>query len=228
MAYPVLPPRDLTAPSVSPWDPTVPPVSPRLDLMAPSVFHLRDPMAPLVSFPCDPTAPSVFHFFVLVMLTAPPVPAPVRRAGELLFFRLIHFHLFLRQGLHRRHRCCRSCQARQSTAIPAVSLSPASAPFRTLTGPSSQFPLPEPFYALSPRSAARACGVPPPYHALSPPPPAPPLASDSVLHLRRAPTGPSPLFSSPQPFLLPTSALPLDSGSVSNLLRKTIPCGGRS
>ena len=112
----------------------------------------------------------------------------------------------------RRHRCCRSCQARQSTTPPVVLLLPASAHCKVPNGQSSRFPLPEPCSAFSPRLGARVRGVPPPYHALSPPPPAPPLASGSVLHLRRAPTGLSRLFSSPQPFLMPTPALPLDSG----------------
>ena len=172
----------------------------------------------------DPAAPPVSH---LRDSSAAPTPAPVRQTAEPLFFRLIHLHPASRRGLHDQHRCCRSCQARRSTATTVLFL-PASAPRRAPTDPSSRFPFPEPFSGLSSRSGGRARGVPPPYHALSSPPPALPLDSGSVSHLRRALTGPSPLFSSPQPFLLPTPALPLDSGSVSHLLRKTVRCGGRS
>ena len=173
----------------------------------------------------DPAAPPVSPLRDSV---AAPTPAPVRQAAEPLFFRLIHLHLASRRGFYGQHRCCRSCQARRSTASTTVLLTPASAPRRAPTGPSSRFPFPEPFSGLSSRSGGRARGVPPPYHALSSPPPALPLDSGSVSHLRRALTGPSPLFSSPQPFLLPTPALPLDSGSVSHLLRKTVHCGDRS
>ena len=144
---------------------------------------------------------------------AAPIPAPVPPASC--------------RGLHHQHCYCWSCQDRQSTVPPAVSLPPARAPRRAPTGPSSRFPLPEPFSALSTCSGTRARGVSQPYYALSPPPPAPPLYSGSVSRLRRAPTGPS-LFSSPQPFLLPAPAPSFNSGSVSHLLRKTIPYGGRS
>ena len=40
---------------------------------------------------------------------------------------------------HRQHHCCRSCQARQSTAPSGVSLSPTSAPSRAPSDPSSRF-----------------------------------------------------------------------------------------
>ena len=139
-------------------------------------------------------APPVFPFCVLTVLAAAPAPALVLRAAEHLFSRLFRLHSALRRGPHRQHRCCRSCQARQSTAPPAIFLSPVSAPRRAPTGPSSRFSLPKPFSALSPHSRARAHGVPPPYHALSPPAPAPPLASAPVSYLRRAPTGPLPLL----------------------------------
>ena len=90
--------------------------------------------------------------FVLVMPAAAPAPAPVLQAAEPLFFRLIHLHPASRRGPHHQHCCCRSCQARQSTAPPTVLLSLARVPRRPPTGPSSRFPLPEPFSSLSPRS----------------------------------------------------------------------------
>ena len=155
---------------------------------------------------------------LVVMPAAAPAPAPVRQAAEPLFFRLINLHPFSRRGPHHQHCCCRSCQVRQSTAPPAVSLSSASAPCRAPTGPSSRSPLPEPCSALSSRSGSRARGVPLSHRVLSLPSPALPLDSGSVPHQRRAPTGPSP-FSSHQPFLLPTPAPPLDLSSVSHLSR---------
>ena len=150
------------------------------------------------------------------MPVAAPAPAPIFRAAEHLFSRLIRLHPASRRGPHRQHCCCWFCQVRQSTAPPAVSLSPTSAPRRAPTDPSSRFPLPEPFSTLSPRSGPRARGVPLSDRVLSPPAPALPLASGPVSHLRRAPTGPS-LFSSPQPFLLPAPAPPLHPSSVSHL-----------
>ena len=196
--------------------------------MASLVSPPRDPAAPLVYLPWGPAAPLVSSVCILVMSAAAPAPAPVCRVAEPLILRLIHLHLASLQDLHRQHRRCRSCQAHQSTERPTVSLPPANAHCRTLTGPSSLLSSSQPFSALSPCLGARACGAPPSYRAFSLPPPAPLLVSGSVSHSRRPPTGPSSLSSSPQPFLLPTPPPPLDSGSVSHLLRKTIPCGGRS
>ena len=73
----------------------------------------------------------------LAMPAAAPAPALVLRAAGHLFSRLIHLHPVSRRGPHRQHHCCRSCQAHQSTALPAVSLSSASAPGRAPTDPSS-------------------------------------------------------------------------------------------
>ena len=83
------------------------------------------------------------------------------------------------------------------------------------------------------RAPPHICAGPPLARRPSPQPfllPAPVslLNSSSVLHLRKAPSAPLPLFSLHQLFLLPTPATPLDSGSVSHLFRKTIPCGGRT
>ena len=193
---PVSPARDPAASLVSPpRDPVALPVSPPRDLTVPPVSPSRDPSAPPVSPLCGP-APPVFPVFFFVIMAAASAPAPVPRAAESLFFRLIHLHSVSRRGLHYRHRCCRSCQACRFTARPAVLLPPASAPRKTPTGSSSRFSLLEPFSASSPRSGARACGVPPLYHALSPPPPVPPLDSASISYLRRPLTGPSSLFSS--------------------------------
>ena len=244
MPIPVLPARNSMASPVSPpRDPAAPSVFPSLDSMAPTVSSPRDP-----SFPSRPDGVSRVSsarsggascvpssgpggascIFFMRSWAAAPAPAPVLRAADHLFSRLICLHPASRRGPQLQRRYCRSCQARQSTARPVLSVPPTSVPHRAPTGPLSRFPLPESFSVLSFRSRARARGVPLPYHALSPPPPAPPLTSGPVSHLRRAPTGPSPLFSSPQPFLLPTPALSLDSGSVSRLVRKTIPCRGRS
>ena len=212
MALPVSPARDPAASSVpSPWN-----------LMVPSVSLRRDPMALPVSAARDPVVPSIFPVFVLMIPAATPAPAPVLRAAEPLFFRLVHLHPSLRRSPYHQHR-----QAYQSTAPPAVLLSTASEPRRAPTGPSSRFPLPGPFCALCPCLSAQAHGIPPSNHALSSPPPALPLDSGSASHLCRTPTGPS-LFSSPQSFFLPTPALPLDSGSISHIWQEIIPCGGKS
>ena len=153
----------------------------------PLVCSPRDSAAPFVSPLRGPAAPPVFPLCVLVIPATAPAPAPVLRAAEHLFSRLIRLHLASPRGPHRQHRCCRSCQVRQSTTSPATSLSPASVPRRAPTGPSPRLLLPEPFSALSPRSGPQARGVPSSHSTLSPPAPALSVASGSVPHLRRPP-----------------------------------------
>ena len=96
--------RDSNLPSVSlPRDPMALPVSPARDPAAPPVPPPRDPAAPLISSLRElavppvsrlrgPASPPVLPVFVLVMLAPAQAPAPVRRAAEPLFFRLIHLH----------------------------------------------------------------------------------------------------------------------------------------
>ena len=203
-------------------------MSPPRDLAALTESPPRGSAALPVSPLRGSAAPAVFPDCVLVMPAAASAPAPVPRVAEPYFS---DWFIFTR--LHPEVLIANTVAA--GLARPVNSLHRLLFRFRLQvhlagppTVPSSRFPLPEPFCALSPRSGARSCGVSPLYRALSPQTLAPPLNSGSVSRLRRPPTAPSSLFLSPQLFLLPMPAPPLDSGSVSYLLRKTIPCGGRS
>ena len=122
---------------------------------------------------------------------------------------------------YRQHRLCRSCQDHRFTARATVLHLPVSTPRRTPTGPASKFQLLEPFSALSFRLGALVRGVSTLYRALSlsPPPPALPLDSGSVSHLRTPPPTDPSLFSSYHSFFLPAPVPSLDSSSVSHLRR---------
>ena len=129
---PVFLSRDLALPPLFlPSNSTVLPLSPP-----------RDSTAPLMSPPRDPTVPPLFLVCVFVMPAAAPAPAAARQAAEPLLFQLIKLCPAFHRGLHCRHRRRQSCQARRSTAQPAVSLLPASAPWRIPTRPSLRFPSP--------------------------------------------------------------------------------------
>ena len=169
MVPPVSPPRD----------PMAHPVSPSWDTVSCAASSESGGVCRVSSFASSEAScvlssgfggPSYVSCSSSLMPGAASAQALVRWAAKPLFFRLVHGHPALRRRPHYEHHRCRSCQARQSTAWPAVLLPPASAPLKASTGPLS-------------------------------------------------------LFSSPQQFWLPTPAPPLDSTSVSHLLRKTIPCG---
>ena len=81
-----------------PCYPMVSSVPPARDLVALLVCPPRDPAASLVSPLRDPAAPTVYIFCVLVMPAAAPAPAPVLRAAEHLFSRLIRLYPDSRRG----------------------------------------------------------------------------------------------------------------------------------
>ena len=115
IAPPVSLPCDSMAPAVSP------PRNPAVSLMSsPQNPAAQDPVAVLVSPLRGLAAPPVFPICILLLPAVAPAPILVLRAAEHLLFRLIRLHQALNRGPHRQHRCCRSCQVRQSTAPPAV------------------------------------------------------------------------------------------------------------
>ena len=130
MAPPLSPPWDSAVPLVSfPRDPMVTPVSSPRDPAAPPVSAPRDSAAPPLSPPRSPAARPVSPYRDPA---AALTPAPVRRATEPLFVRLIHLCPVSRPGSHCQHRRCRS--------LPGTSIHCTARRFATACKRASQLP----------------------------------------------------------------------------------------
>ena len=194
--------RDPTAPPVSPRrDPAAPSMSTPLDSTVPPVFPPRDPVAPLVSPLRDPTAPPISPPSGSVAASC----VPSSRFGSA--------------------SCVPSLGSDGAVSPVCVFVVPAAAP-----APAPARRAEEPLFLQSVYLCPALCRGPYRQHHRCRSCQAfrssawPVVSLSSASAPRRALTALPSLFSSPQRFSLPSPLPLLDS----HLLRKAIPCKGRS